>query len=118
VRNGKDILGGDRHRDECFPKYSISVVVVMTGVHAHTLRQYEQHGLLEPARTEGRTRRYSDRDLETIREIARLARKGVNYAGIQEVLRLRRQWHEMKSWPGDDGEHSSRTSTSQEETSR
>lgn len=90
------------HRDEGFPKYSISVVCVMTGVHAHTLRQYEQRGLLEPARTEGRTRRYSDADLETIREIARLAAKGINYAGIQEVLRLRRQWHEMRSWPGED----------------
>lgn len=90
------------HQDERFPKYSISVVVVMTGVNAHTLRQYEQYGLLEPARTEGRTRRYSDADLETIQEIARLAAKGINYAGIVEILRLRREWHRMKSWPGED----------------
>lgn len=100
MRNGKDTFG--QHTDERFPKYSISVVVVMTGVHAHTLRQYEQYGLLQPARTEGRTRRYSDADLETIQEIARLAAKGINYAGIMEVLRLRREWHRMKSWPGEE----------------
>lgn len=98
MKNGRDDNGV--HNDSSFPKYSISVVVVMTGLQPHTLRHYERCGLVEPARTEGRTRRYSDADLETLREIARLAAKGINYAGIQEVLRLRRQWHSMRSWPG------------------
>ncbi len=102
VNNGSDSNGS--HKDDRFPKYAISVVCVMTGVHAHTLRQYEQYGLVEPARTQGKTRRYSDADLETIQEIVRLARKGINYAGIQEVLRLRREWHRMKSWPGNEDE--------------
>ena len=94
-----------RHLDRSFPKYSISVAVLITGVQAHTLRRYEDSGLVEPARTSGETRRYSDEDIETIREIARLASKGINYAGIKEVLRLRREWHRMKSWPGEDGAH-------------
>lgn len=104
-----------REHEEHFPKYSISVVVSITGVQAHTLRYLEQHGLVEPARTEGKTRRYSDADLEMIREIARLAAKGVNYAGIQEVLRLRREWHRMKSWPGEDSQVDSRNQLTPEE---
>ena len=96
--------GGERQpyqeRERSFPKYSISVVSVICGVHTHTLRQYEQNGLVQPARTEGKTRRYSDEDLELIREIARLAQLGVNYAGIREVLRLRSRWYEMRQWPG------------------
>lgn len=92
----------DPVKDVSFPKYSISVVAMLTGVQAYTLRQYEQYGLVTPARTEGQTRRYSDADIELIQEIGRLARKGVNYAGIQEVLRLRREWHRMRSWPGED----------------
>ena len=89
-----------QERERSFPKYSISVVSVLCGVRSHTLRRFEQNGLVQPARTEGETRRYSDEDLELIREIARLANLGVNHAGIREVLRLRRQWHEMRRWPG------------------
>ncbi len=88
------------YRDRLFPKYSISVVSILTGVQTYTLRQYDQYGLVSPARTEGKTRRYSDADIELIREIGRLARLGVNYAGIREVLRLRREWYRMKEWPG------------------
>jgi len=99
--NDKDF---ERERELTFPKYTISIVTVITGVHAHTLRHYERSGLVEPSRTMGRMRRYSDSDLETIREIARLADLGINYAGIKEILRLRRQWHTMQSWPGDQTE--------------
>jgi MerR family transcriptional regulator/heat shock protein HspR len=101
VVKGKDAYTG-RERDERFPKYAISVVAVITGVHTHTLRQYEEWGLVRPARTEGRTRRYSDADIETIREIARLAGKGINYAGIKEVLRLREEWCRSASRPEND----------------
>jgi len=92
------------HEDRKFPKYSISVVSIMTGVPTHTLRQYEEYGLISPARTEGQTRRYSDEDVELIIEIARLAKKGINYAGIKEVLRLRKSWHTMREWPGEEEE--------------
>lgn len=99
--NGREGFSNQEH-EQRFPKYSISVVAIMTGVQVHTLRHYEHFGLVEPHRTEGKTRRYSDADLETIREIARLAAKGVNYAGIQEVLRLRSEWYQMRYWPGSD----------------
>ena len=86
MRDGQDRGGyADRH----FPKYTISVVTVMTGVPMYTLRQYEQYGLLTPARTEGQTRRYSDAEVERVQEIAALAAEGINYPGIREVLRLR-----------------------------
>ncbi len=100
MRNEED--RARREHERHFPKYSISVVAVITGVQTFTLRHYEEKGLISPARTAGKTRRYSDADIERIREIARLARKGVNYAGIREVLRLREQWYSMRSWPGID----------------
>ncbi|ACZ41304.1 transcriptional regulator, MerR family [Thermobaculum terrenum ATCC BAA-798] len=77
--------------DRSFPKYTISVVSEMTGVPVHTIRQYEQQGLIRPARTTGKTRRYSDEDVEMIMQIADLARKGINYPGIREVLRIRKE---------------------------
>lgn len=113
--NGNEDNVWDRERS--FPKYSISVVAIMTGVQTYTLRQYDQCGLVQPARTEGKTRRYSDADLELIQEIGRLARLGVNYAGIREVLRLRRQWYQMKQWPGTEDEETE-TTADQEETRR
>ncbi len=113
--NGNEDNVWDRERS--FPKYSISVVAIMTGVQTYTLRQYDQCGLVRPARTEGKTRRYSDADLELIQEIGRLARLGVNYAGIREVLRLRRQWYQMKQWPSTEDEETE-TRVDQEETRR
>lgn len=102
MSRSKDIFGHENERS--FPKYSISVVTIITGIQPYTLRRYEKTGLVNPGRTEGDTRRYSDADLEIIREIARLANLGVNYAGIKEVLRLRAQWHRMREWPGTDEE--------------
>ena len=69
-------------------KYPISVASNLTGVPEHRLRSFEEVGLLEPHRTEGGTRLYSDDDVELIRKIAELADKGINYAGIREVLEI------------------------------
>lgn len=68
--------------------YSISVASELTGVEPHTLRLYEQKGLLSPARTDGGTRRYSARDIEHIRRIAELTAAGINLAGVTFVLQL------------------------------
>ena len=54
----------------------------------HRLRAFENAGLLEPHRTEGGTRLYSDADLELIQRIAELADRGINYAGIREILEI------------------------------
>ncbi|MDP9445296.1 MAG: MerR family transcriptional regulator [Actinomycetota bacterium] len=68
--------------------YGISVAAELTGVQPQTLRTYEARGLLEPARTDGGTRRYSGDDLERIRRISVLLASGLNLAGVRRVLQL------------------------------
>ena len=74
--------------DQSIGKYPISVTSNLTGVPEHQLRAFEAADLLEPSRTEGGTRLYSDADLDRIRRIAELAEKGINYPGIREVLAI------------------------------
>ena len=66
----------------------MSVASTLTEVSEHRLRAFEAAGLLEPQRTPGGTRLYSDSDLDLIRTIADLSDKGINYAGIREVLEI------------------------------
>jgi MerR family transcriptional regulator, heat shock protein HspR len=68
--------------------YGISVASELTGVPVQNLRAYEAKGLLEPARTAGGTRRYSDHDVARIERIAMLLDAGLNLAGIGQVLAL------------------------------
>ncbi|WP_040834540.1 MerR family transcriptional regulator [Nocardia brevicatena] len=68
--------------------YGISIAADLAGVGVQTLRLYERHGLLTPARSEGGTRRYSDDDLTRLRRITTLAAAGVNLAGIGRILDL------------------------------
>jgi len=68
--------------------YVISVAAELAGVHPQTLRIYERKGLLAPARTSGRSRRYSDRDIVLLRRIQELTNEGVSLAGVQKVIAL------------------------------
>src|SRR6266566_1642992 len=68
--------------------YIISVAAELAGVHPQTLRIYERKGLIEPKRTEGRSRRYSDRDIELLQHIQELTNEGVGLAGVKRVLEL------------------------------
>jgi MerR family transcriptional regulator/heat shock protein HspR len=68
--------------------YIISVAAELAGVHPQTLRIYERKGLLEPARTSGRSRRYSDEDIELLRRIQELTNEGVSLVGVQRILAL------------------------------
>ncbi len=68
--------------------YVISVAAELAGVHPQTLRIYERRGLVEPARTTGGSRRYSDHDIELLRRIQELTNEGLNLAGVQRVLAL------------------------------
>jgi len=68
--------------------YVISVAAELAGVHPQTLRIYERKGLVVPARTSGRSRRYSDRDIRLLRRIQELTNAGVNLAGVQRILEL------------------------------
>jgi len=68
--------------------YVISVAAELAGVHPQTLRIYERKGLLAPARTSGRSRRYSEHDIALLRRIQELTNDGVSLAGVQRVLAL------------------------------
>src|SRR5712691_4559593 len=68
--------------------YIISVAAELAGVHPQTLRIYERKGLIEPSRTEGRSRRYSDRDIALLQRIQELTNEGVSLAGVRRVLEL------------------------------
>jgi DNA-binding transcriptional MerR regulator len=68
--------------------YGISVAAELVGMGVQALRLYEARGLLEPARTDGGTRRYSERDLDRLRRIGELLSDGLNIAGIAVVLDL------------------------------
>src|SRR5713226_5083611 len=68
--------------------YIISVAAELAGVHPQTLRIYERKGLVEPARTSGRSRRYSDEDIELLRRIQELTNEGVSLVGVQRILAL------------------------------
>jgi MerR family transcriptional regulator/heat shock protein HspR len=68
--------------------YIISVAAELAGVHPQTLRIYERKGLLEPARTTGGSRRYSQADIDHLRRIQELTDEGLNLAGVKKVLAL------------------------------
>src|SRR5438093_11854855 len=68
--------------------YVISVAAELAGVHPQTLRIYERKGLLDPARTGGGSRRYSDQDIEQLRRILELTEVGLNLAGVKMVMEL------------------------------
>jgi len=71
--------------------YVISVAAELAGLHPQTLRIYERKGLVDPARTGGGSRRYSDEDIEQLRRIQELTNDGLNLAGVQKVLELEAQ---------------------------
>ena len=68
--------------------YVISVAAELAGMHPQTLRIYERRGLLDPARTDGGSRRYSARDIERLRRIHALTQSGLNLAGVKAVMEL------------------------------
>src|SRR5687768_13063668 len=83
--------------DRVKPLYTIGVVAGMLRVHPQTLRFYEKKGLLHPNRTEGRSRRYSHEDVEELARLIRLTRDlGVNLAGVEIILRMRRRMIDMQ----------------------
>jgi MerR family transcriptional regulator/heat shock protein HspR len=76
--------------------YVISVAAELAGVHPQTLRIYERKGLVDPARTAGGSRRYSDADIAQLRRIQELTNDGLNLAGVQKVLELEAEVAELR----------------------
>ena len=68
--------------------YVISVAAELAGVHPQTLRIYERKGLVDPARTQGGSRRYSDEDIDRLRRIQDLTTAGLNLEGVRRVIAL------------------------------
>ncbi|MBN2782784.1 MAG: helix-turn-helix transcriptional regulator [Campylobacterales bacterium] len=84
------------------PVYLISVVAKILDIHPQTLRQYERENLIIPARSNGRIRMYSQRDIDKIRLILRLTRElGVNLAGVDIILRLKDNVDDMEDTIGE-----------------
>lgn len=74
------------------PLFVISVAAQLAGMHAQTLRSYDREGLVSPGRTAGGGRRYSQRDIELLREVQKLSQEdGVNRAGIRRIIELESQ---------------------------
>jgi len=77
--------------------FSISVAAELTGLHPHTLRLYEQEGLLSPARSPGGARRYSTGDIDRLQQITALTSDGVNLAGVRRILELQEQTRRLQA---------------------
>ena len=77
--------------------YVISVAAELAGMHPQTLRIYERRGLVNPARTQGGNRRYSDNDIALLRRIADLADEGMNLEGIRRVMELEAEVADLRS---------------------
>ena len=79
------------------PCYTISVVARLVGVHAQTLRTYEREGLVQPTRSNGNIRLFSNRDVSRIQEIKHWVEQlGLNLAGVATMTRLRLQVAELQ----------------------
>jgi len=76
------------HPDDDAGLYVISVAAELSGLHPQTLRQYDRLGLVSPDRTVGRNRRYSLRDIASLRMVQRLVGEGINHAGIKRIIEL------------------------------
>jgi MerR family transcriptional regulator/heat shock protein HspR len=77
--------------------YVISVAAELAGVHPQTLRIYERKGLLDPARTVGGSRRYSDFDIAVLRRIQELTNGGLNLEGVRRVMELEAEVSRLRS---------------------
>jgi MerR family transcriptional regulator, heat shock protein HspR len=78
--------------------FLISVAAELAGMHAQTLRTYDRLGLVSPSRTSGGGRRYSQRDVELLRQVQRLSQhEGVNLAGIKRIIELTNQVQALQS---------------------
>lgn len=81
-------LPNEEHPDDDAGLYVISVAAELSGLHPQTLRQYDRLGLVSPNRTVGRNRRYSLRDIASLRMVQRLVGEGINHAGIKRIIEL------------------------------
>jgi DNA-binding transcriptional MerR regulator len=77
-------------KGEVARNYTMAITVKLTGVESHRIRRYETGGLIEPVRTEGNQRLFSEIDVETIIQSAVLEDEGINVEGIRAILAMRK----------------------------
>jgi len=83
--------------DETEPRYVISVAARILGVPSHTLRYYERIGIIEPSRSRGNIRLYSEREIALLRRVKTLMDDmGVNLAGVEVILRVTQHMAELQ----------------------
>ena len=85
------------HGDANRAVYVISVAAELTGMHPQTLRIYERKGLLDPTRTSGGSRRFSESDLARLRRIQELTSTGLNLEGVRRVLQLEAEVRQLET---------------------
>ncbi len=84
--------------DETEPRYVISVAAKMVGVETYTLRYYERVGIIDPSRSRGNIRLYSERDIARLRRVKTLVDDmGVNLAGVEVIIRIMQQAQELQN---------------------
>ena len=83
---------------ETEPRYVISIAARLVGVKTHTLRYYERIGIIDPSRSQGNVRLYSERDIAQLRRVKTLLDDlGVNLAGVEVILRMAQHMNELQS---------------------
>ena len=86
------------NQDNTEPRYVISVTARMLGIQTHTLRYYEKIGIIEPARSSGNIRLYSERDIARLRRAKTLMDDlGINLAGVEVILRMAQRMNELQN---------------------
>jgi DNA-binding transcriptional MerR regulator len=91
-----DTAGKNNKKKEDVNNYTMAIAVKLAGVEAHRIRRYEEGGLLNPIRTDGNQRLFSENDVEIIKQAAELEDKGINVEGIKEILFMRKENIERK----------------------
>jgi MerR family transcriptional regulator, heat shock protein HspR len=87
----------DRRSEETEPRYVISVAAKMLDMHTYTLRYYERVGIIEPSRSQGNVRLYSDRDIATLKRVkAMVDDMGINLPGVEVILRMMQQMMKLQ----------------------
>ena len=90
-------FNNDRDRSRSRAVYVISVAAELAGMHPQTLRIYERKGLVEPARTGGGSRRYSEHDIDQLRRISDLTAAGLNLEGVKRVMELEEEVRRLQA---------------------
>jgi len=88
----------ENDRNETEPRYVISIAAKMLDMHTYTLRYYERVGIIEPGRSRGNVRLYSDRDIATLKRVKSMVDDmGINLPGVEVILRMMQRVGELQN---------------------